>query len=119
MLRANGCTCSVWPAPRDGARKVELEIDGKVAAHTRKHECQTNHKELQPKALQRISPCVLSRMKTSHLPDGIAVQMPADTFLDTVTRPDLLTQPLPAGAALSNNISSRVSLHNFAGAIAA
>jgi hypothetical protein len=53
--------------------------------------------------------------KTSHLPDGSAVKMPADTFLETATLLELLQQPLP-GAAFSN-ISSRVSLQDFVSAI--
>jgi hypothetical protein len=53
--------------------------------------------------------------KTSNLPDGTAVQMPADTFLETNTILDLLKQPLPGAA--DSEISSRISLHDYTSAI--
>jgi hypothetical protein len=58
-----------------------------------------------------------THFKTNSLPDGQAVKMPADTFLETQTILDLLQRPLP-GSKLAN-ISSRISLSDFTSAIKA
>jgi hypothetical protein len=106
---------------RGGVTKVELEIDGEVVACTKKHNVEhitknRNEKHFDAAAGTPFTVYPLSNVgvtktafKTSHLPDGTAVKMPADTFLKTETLFDL-------GAAFSN-ISSRISLQDFVSAI--
>jgi hypothetical protein len=106
---------------------VELEIDGEVVACTEKHDVEyitksRNQRHFNAAAGTPFTVYPLSDVgvtetafKTSHLPDGTAVKMPADTFLETATLLELLQQPLP-GAAVSN-ISSRISLQDFVSAI--
>jgi hypothetical protein len=104
---------------RGGVAKVEVvTVDGDVVASTEKKDVEREIQKRNPKHFNQpagtpftIFPLsevgvAATQFKTSHLPDGRAVKMPADTFLETNTLLDLLQTPLP-GAAQAK-ISSRI-----------
>jgi hypothetical protein len=107
--------------------KVEVQTDDEVVAYTEKHTVEQQIQIRNPIHFNQAAgtPFTMfplsevgvtaTKFKTSHFPDGTAVKMPADTFLETSTIIDLLKNPLP-GAAQAN-ISSRISFNNFTSAI--
>jgi hypothetical protein len=114
---------------KGGVAKVEVIIDGQTVAYTDKTdvECETQARNQQHLNQAAGSPFTIfplsdvgvtaTNFKTSHLPDGTPLQMPADTFRETETVLDLLQRPLP-GAAQAH-ISPNISLHDFTSAIRA
>jgi hypothetical protein len=112
---------------KGGVTKVELVIDGETVAFTEKQDVERETKQSNKRHFNAVTSTPFTvfplsevgttetSFKTSHLPDDTAVQMPADTFLETNTILDLLKRPLPGAA--DSEISSRISLHDFTSAI--
>ena len=96
---------------RGGVTKVELKVDGHTVACTEKNDAEQETKERNrthfnaaagtPFAVHPLSEVGVSstEFKTTHLPDGTAVQMPPGTFLETETILELLNTPTPTLAA--------------------
>jgi hypothetical protein len=115
---------------KSGVTKVELKVEGTTLAFTEKKDVERETKKRnkahfnQPAGspftiypLSELGTTPDTHFKTNTLPDGQAVKMPADTFLETQTILDLLQRPLPG--AKEANISSRISLSDFTSAIKA
>jgi hypothetical protein len=112
---------------RGGVTKVEITVDGKTIAYTEKKDVDRevknrNRHHFNDPAGSPFTVFPLSEVgvtetnfQTSHLPDGREVRMPVGTFIETETILDLLKTPLPG--AIHANISSRISLGDFLGAI--
>jgi hypothetical protein len=105
---------------KGGVTKVEVVIDGETVAYTEKKEVEreTLNRNRQHFSQASGTPFTIfplseggttaTKFKTSHLPDGTPVQMPADTFLETATILDLLKKPLPG--ASNSQICSRITI---------
>jgi hypothetical protein len=112
-----------------GVTKVEVVVEGEVIVYTKKQEVERKIQKRNPKHFNQPagSPFTIhplsevgvtsTKFKTTHLADGTEVQMPVDTFLETETVLDLLKRPLPG--AEKSNISSRITMMDFIGAIKA
>jgi hypothetical protein len=114
---------------KGGVTKVEVVIDGQTVAYTEKTEVEQetqarnkrhfNQAAGSPFTIFPLSEVGVSatNFKTTRLPDGTRVKMPADTFLETETILDLLQRKKPG--ATPAKISSRISLDDFTSAIKA
>jgi hypothetical protein len=113
---------------RGGVTKVEVvTVDGDVVAYTEKKDVEREIQKRNPKHFNQPAgtPFIIfplsevgvtaTQFKTSHLPDGRAVKMPSDTFLETKNLLDLLKAPLPGVAQAK--ISSQISMTDFTSAI--
>ena len=112
---------------KGGVTKVEVVIDGETVAYTEKTDVEgetlaRNKAHFNQAVGSQFTILPLSdvgisatRFKTTCLPDGTCVQMPADTFLETETILELLQHPLPG--AKNAKISSRISMDDFTSTI--
>jgi hypothetical protein len=114
---------------KGGVTKVEVVLDGITVAYTDKTDVERETQAKNQKHFNQAagSPFTLyplsevgvsaTAFKTSRLPDGTPIHMPADTFLETENILDLLKRPRPGAA--NAKISSRISLLDFTSAIKA
>jgi hypothetical protein len=112
---------------KGGVTKVELIIDGETIAYTKKREVERETKQRNKRHFNAAAGTpftvypladvgtTATAFKSTHLPNGTEVKMPADTFLETNMLLDLLKRPLPGAA--ESMISSRISLQDFISAI--
>jgi hypothetical protein len=99
-----------------GAYTDKTDVERETQARNQKH---FNQAAGFPFTLYPLSDVGVSAtdFKTSRLPDGTPIHMPADTFLEMETIFDLLQRPRPGAA--NAKISSRISLLDFTSAIKA